>query len=1171
MSLAGFLFGNVDEEGNLSDTELDNELRNTLGDGERGSYLSSVLGSSLFSDAADKGRGHGSTQRSESGDEDEDADEQGDESINSEDRAAVSMARASSVSTHAYGSPAIQPAQDAIDYSDFNELAEDAAVPRTWVKSMSLAAPVASGLKYSYSVGRAQVDDDYDSDEDGGGDVVAGISATQSLPVLPGHGGEAGVAGADAHEFAGSDEEILEDLFESPEQAAAEGPALGAGGVGDGLLEATVLPPTTFGETEVPVAAGGGLGQPAGGVQAVAPRGVKRIPPGTIKFTDFFGCQIVQRIKRPRRQHNAGAAEGTESPQHLAPAQPALDTRKLLAGSHDVVRPESFLRDVLAYSMAADEYSDVYVVIDADTGAVTSQITRPKCAPATSAELFRDMPLPLDIDDWEDEVIWEDGNAPSRARSGAGGAGGADDELQSLVLKPNNGFLDDYEKHIIWDADTPFQPCSQLQINLNDTHMLFEDANSIKESNAREAERLRLLEGVDRFNLSNDHFYEALQEGKVHRVRQTFGQLIIAHSLPSLRLQPPYFKMRHTRADLRSWHRPCLQVPLDAAIQFSRVRSAKKRKQKHSMENPWAAKDITLKDSADCVLIEYAEEYPLVVSNVGMGSVLVNYYRKRNIQDRSFPEVDLGELFVLDVADISPFLNFGNIEPGHVVPALYNNMFRAPLFAQKPRPVDFLAVKHVAKGETKWFVRSIKYQYVAGQTYPLQEVPAPHSRKVTTTIKHRLQVAAYRLMNRNHYHLLQMGKLARLFPEYSELQIRQRLKEFCEYQRKGLGAGYWRPKHSMPLPDEENLRKMLTPEMLCLFESMRVCQQQLHDAGKMGEGDDDDAEAAADSGLSIEEILATWNLTRNFINATQGKAMLKLHGEGDPTGKSEGFSFVRVSMKDIFLRAGESVEEKLAEIEARPKSAHRYNVAEQQQIYKEEIACIWGKQFRALSRFRPPALPETEANADENIIVPEINDLFGDAETSDCISVIDPTRSAAGNAMDVSRRLADELNGTQSATAHANFIRPNRKGLVVRRAVRSPYTGELTWRTEVVRDLAVVQAYLRQRRIIENLAAQNAGGEDEDGGDMFGARMGSGDPQADLAAETQARLSRLARARDQRAATARAHEKTHMTTFSLPQPNKPKKGVIRQCGNCGMLGHMKTNKKCPRYAEFNPV
>ncbi|KAJ2860330.1 hypothetical protein GGH94_005586 [Coemansia aciculifera] len=69
--------------------------------------------------------------------------------------------------------------------------------------------------------------------------------------------------------------------------------------------------------------------------------------------------------------------------------------------------------------------------------------------------------------------------------------------------------------------------------------------------------------------------------------------------------------------------------------------------------------------------------------------------------------------------------------------------------------------------------------------------------------------------------------------------------------------------------------------------------------------------------------------------------MLLLYGKGDPTAKGEGFSFVQVSIKDIFLRAGASVEEKLAEIEARPKSAHRYNMAEQQQIYKDEITSIW--------------------------------------------------------------------------------------------------------------------------------------------------------------------------------------------------------------------------------------
>ncbi|KAJ2713543.1 hypothetical protein H4R19_002198, partial [Coemansia spiralis] len=536
MSLAGFLFGNVDEDGNLSDSELDSELRNTLGDGERGSYLSSVLGSSLFSDAtADRGKQSSAAQ----GEEDEEEEEEdGDEARG---RTSAAAAPLSTASTNAYGSPAIRPAQDAVDYSDFNELADDAAAPKTWATSLPLATPHASGLRHSYSVERAQLDDDYDSDEEDADAAIAGAATTQSLPLPAARGDEAGAHGTDVVDFAGSDEENLEDLFESPEQTAVEPAALGAGGDYDEIPDTDALPPAGFGATEVPVA----LGSPRD--QAVVPRGVKRIPPGTVKFTDYFGSQIVQRIKRHRRQDASEAADGSAEAQFPAPAQPPLDTRKLLAGSHDVERPENYLRSVIASSMAADENSDVYVVIDADTGAVTSQVTRPKRAPTTSAELFRSMPLPLDIDDWEGGVIWQD---DSMERGGSN-----KDDKPELELRPTNLLLDDYEKHIIWDADTPFQPCVQLQINLNDTHMLFEDANSIKESNAREAERLRLLEGVDRFNLSNDHFYEALQEGKVHRVRQTFGQLIVAHSLPALRLLPPYFKIRHSRADLRSWHR----------------------------------------------------------------------------------------------------------------------------------------------------------------------------------------------------------------------------------------------------------------------------------------------------------------------------------------------------------------------------------------------------------------------------------------------------------------------------------------------------------------------------------------------------------------------------------------------------------------------------------------
>ena len=50
----------------------------------------------------------------------------------------------------------------------------------------------------------------------------------------------------------------------------------------------------------------------------------------------------------------------------------------------------------------------------------------------------------------------------------------------------------------------------------------------------------------------------------------------------------------------------------------------------------------------------------------------------------------------------------------------------------------------------------------------------------------------------------------------------------------------------------------------------------------------------------------------------------------------------------------------VAEAENRPKSAHKYNVAEQQQIYKSEIERIWKAQHDSLSRKDGPPLDVVE-------------------------------------------------------------------------------------------------------------------------------------------------------------------------------------------------------------------
>lgn len=122
--------------------------------------------------------------------------------------------------------------------------------------------------------------------------------------------------------------------------------------------------------------------------------------------------------------------------------------------------------------------------------------------------------------------------------------------------------------------------------------------------------------------------------------------------------------------------------------------------------------DLSLRDTSNFVLFEFSEEHPPIISNFGMGSILVNYYRKKSEKDDYVPKVchlfrlvlfssahllqsELGEPIVIEPQDESPFMKFGYVYPGQTVPALYNNLLRAPLFRQKSYNTDFLIIRYV--------------------------------------------------------------------------------------------------------------------------------------------------------------------------------------------------------------------------------------------------------------------------------------------------------------------------------------------------------------------------------------------------------------------------------------------------------------------------------------------
>ncbi|KAE8270822.1 hypothetical protein A4X09_0g1526 [Tilletia walkeri] len=740
----------------------------------------------------------------------------------------------------------------------------------------------------------------------------------------------------------------------------------------------------------------------------------------------------------------------------------------------------------------------------------------------------------IELDDWEDAIQWDSQATPGMYAQ----------PVQPSLQKPLNHDIEsgNWAKSILWDVDVPAKEM-RIMLDMNDPDLILQEhfpENDMAGPPARTAAAPvvshragRAPVELDPFNLSNDRFYEVSREQR-QRVRQTLGQLEVQHAWPAVKLQFPFYKTRLSKGEARSFHRPGMQFPLNIPIKFSKVRSAKKKKdatkgrtaagrnkEKDVWETLKKARDLTLKDTSNFVLYEYSEEYPSIISNFGMGSLLVNYYRKKNAKDEHIPKAELGVPFILDVTDESPFMKFGHIKPGQTQPTMYNNLIRAPLFKHKPAHTDFLLVRSTNKKEVKYVLREIKHLYTVGQIFPVVLIPGPHARLVSNVIKWRMQMIAFKLVQADPLERLKIAQIMRYFPDQNELQMRQRLKDIMEYNRRAgdPNQGFWKLKSGVTIPSDLDMYKPLPPEHLCLCEAMQAGQRYLLDLGytKSAEGADDDA--ADESKMDIEQLLAPWFTTKNFLNAAQNKAMLKLHGDGDPSGRGEAFSFLRVSMKEVFVRAGEVQP-------AEPvlkKGGQRYNVAEQQAIYRSEIERIWNAQRKALSNPVPPTV-----SAEDIRRLQMETKLAQPRPSTSRNEVATPSASA---------RATPDLDGGSQAGGDANKV------LKIRRLINGK------WKTEIVRDPNVWHAYVRQRQKIED---ENTATE---------ALVPTGDEQIDANRRKRLEEELASRIRNQE---RRLQRKNITLAGVLPGRGEAK---VRKCGKCGQMGHMSTNTACPMHPK----
>ncbi|XWS09403.1 hypothetical protein CRYUN_Cryun40dG0082200 [Craigia yunnanensis] len=348
-------------------------------------------------------------------------------------------------------------------------------------------------------------------------------------------------------------------------------------------------------------------------------------------------------------------------------------------------------------------------------------------------------------------------------------------------------------------------------------------------------------------------------------------------------------------------------------------RAQKLPRENKSLRPPGAFKkksDLSVKDG-HIFLMEYCEERPLLLSNVGMGANLCTYYQKTSSGDQTSGLLrngnqTLGNVLLLEPADKSPFL--GDIKVGYCLSSIETNMYKAPIFSHKVPSTDFLLVRS-PKG--KLSIRRIDKIAVVGQQEPLMEVFAPGSKNIQTYLMNRMLGHVYREFSaaakRGLIPFIGTHELFTHFPNLSDAIVRKKLKECAYLRRDKNGRQVWSMKPDFHIPPEGVLRKLVSPEHVCAYESMLAGLYRLRHLGitrlttltsvssAMSQLPDEAIALAAASHIERELQITPWNLSSNFVACTSQDRdnieRLEITGVGDPSGRGLGFSYVRTAPK----------------------------------------------------------------------------------------------------------------------------------------------------------------------------------------------------------------------------------------------------------------------------------
>uniref|UniRef100_A0A8C4ITH0 Transcription initiation factor TFIID subunit 1 n=1 Tax=Dicentrarchus labrax TaxID=13489 RepID=A0A8C4ITH0_DICLA len=778
---------------------------------------------------------------------------------------------------------------------------------------------------------------------------------------------------------------------------------------------------------------------------------------------------------------------------------------------------------------------------------------------------------------WEDNIIW-------------------DDQEMDHLLAPPVLTLDPNDENIILEIPnekeemTSHSPSKEnkKETAIKKSRILLGKTGVIKDE---PQQNMSQPEVKDPWNLSNDEFYYPKQQG----LRGTFGGNIIQHSIPALELRQPFFPTHMGPMKLRQFHRPTLKKysfgalaqpgphPVQPLLKHIK-KKAKMREQERQasgggdmffMRTP---QDLTGKDG-DLILAEYSEEYAPLIMQVGMATKIKNYYKRKPGKDPGAPDCKYGETVYCHT---SPFL--GSLHPGQLL------QVSTITVKDSVHRLDICQSLHV-KPPISWF----------------------YERDTVTT----LEKTSYRY-SKDRPRRIRMEDIKKAFPSHSESSIRKRLKLCADFKRTGMDSNWWVLKPDFRLPTEEEIRAMVSPEQCCAYYSMLVAEQRLKDAGygeKSFFAPEEENEEDFQMKIDDEVRTAPWNTTRAFISAMKGKCLLEVTGVADPTGCGEGFSYVKVpnkptqtkddkepqpakktvtgtdadlrrlslkNAKQLLRKFGVPEEEikKLSRWEVidvvRTMSTEqarsgegpmskfargsRFSVAEHQERYKEECQRIFDLQNKVLESTEVLSTDTDSSSAEDSDFEEmgkNIENMLQNKKTSSQLS----REREEQERKELQRMLMGEESLCESAfqnshkdddTSSVTSLNSSATGrrLKIYRTFRDE-DGKEYVRCETVRKASVIDAYTRIRTTKD---------------DEFIRKFALFDEQH----REEMRKERR-RIQEQLRRLKRNQEKDKIKG---PPEKKAKKVKERpdlklKCGACGAIGHMRTNKFCPLYYQTN--